>query len=127
MLLDIYPQKIWPTLALHARNDNVQKYKYASEAWGAALHLIYVQLQAMDGFLQETVGSITRAKLYPSAAFYNTAGLLRRPRTASLADQIDIGPKGTRRQRPSNEKSGNKCGNFLRKIKKPPQMGWLYF
>ena len=34
MLLDISPQKIWPTLALHARNDNVQKYKYASEAWG---------------------------------------------------------------------------------------------
>ena len=23
-----------PTLALHARNDNVQKYKYASESWG---------------------------------------------------------------------------------------------
>ena len=72
----------------------MQKYKYASEAWGAALHLIYVQLQAMDGFLQETVGSITRAKLCPLAAFYGTAGLLSRSRTVSFAGQIDIGPKG---------------------------------
>ena len=110
MLLDIYPQKIWPTLALHARNDNVQKYKYASEAWGAALHLIFVQLEASDGFLQETAGSLTRAKLCPLAGFYNTAGLLRRPRTASLADQIDIGynVKGEPvRQTPDGHK--NRC------------------
>ena len=88
----------------------MQKYKYASEAWGAALHLIFVQLEASDGFLQETVGSLTRAKLCPLAGFYNTAGLLRRPRTASLADQIDIGynVKGEPvRQTPDGHK--NRC------------------
>ena len=47
--------------------------------------------------------------------------------TGAFETNRDQGKRDPTRHAPSNEKSGNDCGNYLQKLKYPPQMERLYF